>query len=174
MTVLGSLVSGPGTRVLGVIGAAMVDEKGNTNSTWTRGGDFLVGSGGANDIATAADEVLVTIAHRRDRLVQAVPYVTCPGSNVRTIVTSRGVFERLDDKLVLTRLLPSPLEPEAAITEIKEESEWDFSIADDLVVESPPTLLELRTARMYDPARHFLRGEVPAPVSTAPNPASVS
>ena len=66
-TVLGMVVGGPGTTTVGCLGAAEVDRHGNLNSTRARpDGRFLVGSGGANDVASrAAACVVVTLARPR-------------------------------------------------------------------------------------------------------------
>src|SRR5436309_513588 len=54
--VLGMVIGGPGTVSIGCLGAAQVDRTGDINSTLIPGGAFLVGSGGANDVASRADE----------------------------------------------------------------------------------------------------------------------
>ena len=94
MGVLGTLVSGPGTRTIGMLGAGQIDATGAINSTYGADGSFLVGSGGANDVMSAADDVIVTVAHQEGRLVERVGYVTCPGDRVSTIVSDLCVFER--------------------------------------------------------------------------------
>ena len=45
--VLGTLVSGPGTTLLGCLGAAQIDRYGNINSTVIPGKTFLVGRAAA-------------------------------------------------------------------------------------------------------------------------------
>jgi acyl CoA:acetate/3-ketoacid CoA transferase alpha subunit len=90
--VLGTLACGAGNDCLGVIGAAQVDAAGAVNSTQLADGTVLVGSGGANDIASAAEEVIVVAAG--DRLMKRVDYVTSPGQRVVAIVTDRYVLER--------------------------------------------------------------------------------
>ncbi|MER7003293.1 CoA-transferase [Dactylosporangium sp. NPDC000555] len=159
MGVLGTFVSGPGTRTIGMIGAGQVDRTGAINSTIADNGDFIVGSGGANDVLSAADEVIVCVGHGTARLVDKVRYVTSPGTNVSTIVTDLCVFERAaDGEFVLTTLLPtgggSPLE---AVEVIRERTGWSFPIADDLAIEPPPTAAELADLRAFDPNRLFLR-----------------
>ena len=164
--VLGALVGGPGTRSLGVIGAAQIDSDFNTNSTYAEDGSFLVGSGGANDIMSRADEVLVTINLDRSRLVNALPYVTCPGDRVRTVVTSGAVFERRDGALVLSRFLPGAGEDvESAVEWIRERCMWDFTVAHDVKREADPTVEELSALRLFDPERTFLRGQKIGPNS---------
>lgn len=92
--VLGAVTCGADNRCLGVIGAAQVDAQGNLNSTRLDDGALLVGSGGANDIASAAAEVMVLTSCDPSRLVSAVPYITSPGHNVRHVITEEGVLCR--------------------------------------------------------------------------------
>ncbi len=83
-----------GQRCLGVIGAAQVDASGAVNSTRSRRGDFLVGAGGASDIAVGCAEVVVAVRAGRERLVDRVAYVTSRGERVRDIVTELGAYSR--------------------------------------------------------------------------------
>ena len=53
-------------------------------------GTFLVGSGGGNDVASAADEVIVMSTLTVAASVAEVPYVTSPGVRVRAFVTDLG------------------------------------------------------------------------------------
>ena len=57
--VLETLVGGAGTTTIGCLGGAQVDRHGNVNSTLIPDGPFLVGSGGGNDVASVAAEVVV-------------------------------------------------------------------------------------------------------------------
>jgi len=168
MGVLGTLVSGPGTKSVGVIGAGQIDATGAINSTYTEDGDFIVGSGGGNDVLSAADEVIVTVSHQAKRLVSAVPYVTSPGQRVSTIVTDLCVFERgPDDQFVLAALLPAAGETDAeAIDLIRRRTGWEFAISDALTRETAPSPEELVALRAFDPGLLFLRDRKPrsAPV----------
>jgi acyl CoA:acetate/3-ketoacid CoA transferase alpha subunit/acyl CoA:acetate/3-ketoacid CoA transferase beta subunit len=97
LAVLGMLVPAPPGRCLGVIGAAQVDRYGNVNSSgMPAAGMWLVGSGGANDVASAAAAVVVVAAQSQARFVSEVPYVTSPGDRVVAIVSQWGVFRRLE------------------------------------------------------------------------------
>jgi len=158
MSVLGTYVSGPGSRSIGVIGAGEIDRSGAINSTYGRDGRFIVGSGGANDVLSSADEVIITVSHQPGRLVDEVSYVTCPGSRVRTIVTDLAVLERVDGEFVLVALLPAAGEDrDAAVDLVRERTGWDLPISPDLVVEPPATQEELDRLRVFDPALLFLR-----------------
>lgn len=153
--ILGRDVAGPATSCLGVLGAGMIDQRGNINSTWS-GGEFLVGSGGANDVASAADDLAVVIKHGTRRLVPAVEYVTAPGSRVSVIVTSRAVLERRGDGFAAVRYLDD-LPREAAIARIRAEAGWPLDIDPAISREPDPDHADLARLRAYDPAGAFLR-----------------
>jgi acyl CoA:acetate/3-ketoacid CoA transferase alpha subunit/acyl CoA:acetate/3-ketoacid CoA transferase beta subunit len=158
MAVLGTFVSGPTTRCIGAVGAGQIDRGGNINSTWAADGRFLVGSGGANDIGSTADEVVVAVKHRPGRLVESVPYVTSPGERVRAIVTTEGVLERAGGEFELRRYFPRPGESERdAVERILGLTGWELKVSEELAPEPAPTAAELRVIRDFDPRRVFLR-----------------
>jgi acyl CoA:acetate/3-ketoacid CoA transferase beta subunit len=95
-TVLGMVIGGPGTRTVGCLGAAQVDRDGSLNSTQLAGGRFLVGSGGANDVASRATACVVITLARPERLPETAGYVTSPGHRVVSVVTDKGVLRRDD------------------------------------------------------------------------------
>ncbi len=155
--VLGSLVGAESNLCIGALGAGQVDRLGNINSTCIPELDlFLVGSGGAADVAAGAREVVILIDHLPFRLVEKVPYVTCPGSRITAVVTTRGVLEKRGEELVLTGYFPNEGGRQAALEAIRENCGWDLTVADDLAELEPPTLDELRSARVFDPHSFFL------------------
>jgi acyl CoA:acetate/3-ketoacid CoA transferase alpha subunit/acyl CoA:acetate/3-ketoacid CoA transferase beta subunit len=98
-SVLGMVIGGPGTTTVGCLGAAEVDRNGCLNSTELAGGRFLVGSGGANDVASRATACVVVTLARPERLPETVAYVTSPGERVASVVTDMGVLRREDGVL---------------------------------------------------------------------------
>jgi acyl CoA:acetate/3-ketoacid CoA transferase alpha subunit/acyl CoA:acetate/3-ketoacid CoA transferase beta subunit len=158
-SVLGTYVAGPGTRSIGMIGAGEIDRTGAINSTYTADGRFIVGSGGANDVLSAADEVIVTVSQQPTRLVEKVHYVTCPGDRVRTIVTDLAVFDRdADGEFVLTALLPAAGEDDAAaVQRVRELTGWEFRAATKPEREPEPSARDLALLRAFDPKSQFLR-----------------
>jgi acyl CoA:acetate/3-ketoacid CoA transferase beta subunit len=94
--VLGMMIGGPGTRSVGCLGAAQVDRTGCLNSTELAGGRFLVGSGGANDVASRATACVVITMARPERLPEAVDYITSPGERVASVVTDKGILRKHD------------------------------------------------------------------------------
>jgi acyl CoA:acetate/3-ketoacid CoA transferase beta subunit len=142
---------------MGAIGAAQVDRHGNVNST-RMNGMHIVGSGGANDIASAALETIVVAQQRKGQFVDKVEYVTSPGRRVRCVVASQALYEKLDgDELVLTGWFGAEASgAESAIRDIKELCGWDLKVSDSIVRLGDPTPEETALLRIYDPERLFL------------------
>ena len=124
--VLGTLMGGPGTRSIACVGAAQVDRHGNLNSTEIPDGPFLVGSGGANDVVTRADETLVVTALART--VEECGYVTSPGERVHTIVTSDGILERHDGEFRLVAVPSGPGPLEERVRAARDRCGWDLAV----------------------------------------------
>jgi hypothetical protein len=139
--VLGALTCGAQNRCLGVLGAAEVDEAGQLNSSFS-GGELLVGSGGANDIASGANEVIVLCPADPKRLVKRVEFVTSPGHRVRTIATDHGVLERLSPEApwLLSEALGAPSE---ATRSLREKSAFEFQVTGVPLASVPASPLEL-------------------------------
>ena len=155
-TVLGMVVGGPGTRTVACLGAAQVDRDGNLNSTLIPGGPFLVGSGGANDVASRAQGCVVVSLARPDRLVERVGYVTGPGHRVTSVVTDLGVLRR-SDGLLRVAAVPSGPEPlDERVRRLVGACGWDAPVATDVEELDPVTTDEVLALRRYDPERLFL------------------
>ena len=58
------------------------------------------------------------------------------------IVTDLGCYEFIDGEMVLTSLHPG-----CTVEQVRENTGWEVSIADDLRVTEPPTGEELQTIR---------------------------
>jgi len=158
-TMLGVFVSGPTNQCMGVLAAGQVDKFGNANSTKIPGVTYLVGSGGANDIATNNRETIVVINSGKSRLVEKVPYITYPGKNVKTLVTDVGIFEKLGDSetFALTSYIPSKSKQkvEDTIAEIRQRVGWELDIGPNLKKAEPPTEEEITLLRLFDPRGFF-------------------
>jgi len=100
--------------------------------------------------------VVIIIDHSSFRLVEQVPYVTCPGDKITMVITTRGVLEKRDGELVLTGYYPTEGGAEKTLADIKENCGWDLAVADDVAEIAPPTLDELKSVRMFDPHSFFL------------------
>lgn len=162
-TVMGMLAGGATNRCIGLIGAAQVDPFGNVNTTWIPSTEtFIVGSGGANDVASGASEMLVCIEQSKERTPPELPYITSPGKSVRTLVTDLGIFEKLEEKgeLILTAVYEdsdSNIEGiEESVNNVRNNTGWEVKVNDHVREEPPPTHEELLTLRLFDPRRQFI------------------
>ncbi|MBI3636496.1 MAG: glutaconate CoA-transferase, partial [Candidatus Rokubacteria bacterium] len=158
--VMGVFMGGAENRCLGSLAAGQIDKHGNINSTLIPGVTYITGSGGANDITSAAREVLVSLNQSPARFVDKVPYVTAPGARVRSVVSDLGVFRKSPDgdELVLTGVFGAgAVEP--LVRAAREACGWDLRVAPGIERVVPPTLEELRLVRLFDPRRYFL-GEI--------------
>jgi len=164
LAVLGMLVpegEGPAARrgCLGVLGAVQVDRLGNINSSGVPGLAWLVGSGGANDVASTAAAVVVVASQTRSRFVEKVPYVTSPGDRVTAIVSEWGVFRRVEPggEFALAAYYEDPDEPgsEAGIRRARERCGWDLRVLPNPLPLPPPRPELVRRLRLFDPYGHF-------------------
>lgn len=112
-------------RTLAVLTGAQIDRGGNVNSGRI-GGTHFVGSGGANDALSNADEVVLVVEASPRRLVEAVEYVTGPGTAVTTVVTQYGTLRKREDELRIGTVHVPPGEtPESRLVAFEEAVGWD-------------------------------------------------
>jgi acyl CoA:acetate/3-ketoacid CoA transferase beta subunit len=155
-TVLGMVVGGPGTRTVACLGAAQVDRDGNLNSTTIPGGPFLVGSGGANDVASRATSCVVVSLARPERLVERVGYITSPGHSVTRIVTDRGVLRRQEGVLRIAAVPSGAGSLTERVQALADVCGWDVETVRQVEELDPVTHDEVMALRRYDPERLFL------------------
>jgi acyl CoA:acetate/3-ketoacid CoA transferase beta subunit len=152
---LSLLVGGQASRSIGALGAAQIDRHGNINSTLIPGEQLLMGSGGANDVATSAGETVVIALQSRDRFVDSVPYVTAPGDRIQAVVSQLGVFKKEESELTLWAVPGDDVD--GGVREARERCGWDLRVAREVERIDPPTRTELRTVRLIDPHGWFRR-----------------
>lgn len=155
--VYGTFVGGARNNCLSVLGGAQIDKFGNIN-TLKIDDLYFIGPGGAAD-AINARQTLVVARQSRDRLLENVPFISCSGDRVRTLVTNLGVFEKLgeDGVFTLTKYFAGRfLTQEERIKEIRENCGWELKIAESLEGVSAPTAEELAILRSLDPQEFFI------------------
>ncbi|MFJ5652921.1 CoA-transferase [Streptomyces microflavus] len=157
-TLGGAVAANP--RCLGVLSAAEIDPDANINTTLLPDGRWITGSGGANDIASSVDCVVVAVASPR-RYVPRLTHLTSPGLHVRDVVSQFGRFTRpgAGTAFELTSWLP-PVPgrgrgaqdlrdgPEAAVREL---TGWAVGVSGFLTDEKAVTTEELTLLRTMDP-----------------------
>ena len=157
--VLGLLMSGENQSCLGALSAAQVDRFGNLNSTIVPPNLLITGSGGANDVASGASEVLVVVPHSPLRFVAQVPYITAPGHRVKTLVSTLGLFEKMYDQkeFSLTGVIQDGKStPDETVRSIQAQCGWDLKVAPSLRTIGLPTAEEMALLRLFDPQKFFL------------------
>ena len=158
---------------VGFLGGAQVDKYGNLNSSLV--GTFekpivrLPGSGGANDIASSANEVYIIMYHEKKRFVERVDFLTSPGyltggrsfeesglvgGGVQKVITNLGI---LDFEPKTRRMRVVALHPGVRVEEVHAKTGFELLVADNLEVTPPPTDEELKLLRALDPERKFLK-----------------
>lgn len=156
-SILGLYVGGRHNTCVAIIGAGQIDPVGNINSTYGNDGRFLVGSGGANDIASTARDIVAVTQQSRHRLVESLTYVTSPGTNVSTLVTDLGVFKKREGRLVLTSFHPvDGMDDQGCVEKIRSRCGWPLVVAHDLSSSPIPCASDLLRLRLFDPRNEFL------------------
>ncbi len=163
-TMMGILVGGANNKCIGMLGTAQIDKHGNINTSRIDG-KHLIGSGGSNDICSAASEVIAVIIQSPGRVVEKVDYITSPGAKVSCLVTNLGVFEKIDgnDYFSLTSYFPDEgRSPEQIIENIKALCGWKLEVSPNIAEALPPTPEELQITRLLDPQGYHIGKQLAA------------
>ena len=155
-SVLGMVIGGPGTTTVGCLGAAEVDRHGNLNSTQLASGRFLVGSGGANDVASRATACVVLTLARPERLPDKVAYVTSPGDRVVSVVTDKGILRRSEGELRVAAVPAGPGSVEQRVRAFVASCGYAPAVARHVEELSGVNVREVRSLREFDRERLFL------------------
>lgn len=158
----GVSAGGINSGCLGILGAGQLDKEGNINSTIIRtsskGDIYLSGAGGGNDIASVTREVVIVAIQRANRLVEKVPYITCPGEKVSTLVTNEGVYVKNGAEFALKSYFPSQACSEKErVAEISQSCGWALKTLPQLEKLPYPTQGELNLLRSFDPEKVFIK-----------------
>jgi glutaconate CoA-transferase subunit B len=159
----------------GFLGGAQIDQYGNLNSSFIGDPDHpkvrLPGTGGANDIASLASKILVSMHHEKKRFVEKVDFITTPGylqggdsreragltvGGVYKVITHLGVFD-FDEET--KRMRVEALHPGASLDEVKERTGFELVVPDNIPNTEPPTEEELRILRVLDPDQRYTKAK---------------
>jgi acyl CoA:acetate/3-ketoacid CoA transferase beta subunit len=164
-------ISQAGYIDFGFLGAAQMDMYGNINTTVIGDHDLpqvrLPGSGGANDVASFSQRLIIIVASQSKRtFVNKVDFLTTPGyldgpggreraglpekSGPYRVITQLGIYG-FDEKT--KRLTLISLNPGVTIADIKENSSFEILMPDKVGISPEPTEKHLRILReQIDPA----------------------
>ena len=152
-------VGGQNARCISILSAAQVDRYGNLNAAKLSDDILLVGPGGSNDNTSGASEVIVVMPQIRDRFLDRLPYIACCGDRVSTLISTMGILEKSNgQELILTQCmtLSTSMSIKKRIETTRENCGWELKVADQVGEISPPTIEELTTLRLLDPAGFFI------------------
>ena len=147
----------------GFLGAAQVDMHGNINTSVIGSMDRprvrLPGSGGANDIISLCNEVLIVTQHEPRRFVDRVDFVTSPGylsgddSRARAgLVTGRlGAvvtdLALLDFEPASRRMRLRGLQPGVSVAQVRAQTGFELLVSDEITELTPPSPEEIAIYR---------------------------
>jgi glutaconate CoA-transferase, subunit B len=160
------------SNIVGIIGAAQIDQFGNLNSTLT--GNYnettarFPGSGGACDVASFVNTNIVFMKLEKRKFVKKLPYITSPGwidgwnSRVKeglndhgptTVITDMGIFGfESDSKKMMLKEFYKGITPET----IRGNISFDIDISNATPTHFP-TIEELKILReKTDPEKLIL------------------
>jgi glutaconate CoA-transferase subunit B len=147
----------------GFLGAAQVDMYGNINTSvigsMERPRVRLPGSGGANDIISLCNEVLIVTQHEPRRFVERVDFVTSPGylsggdsraraglmaGRLGAVVTDLAL---LDFEPASRRMRLCGLQPGVSIAQVREQTGFELLLSDEITELPPPSSEEIALYR---------------------------
>jgi acyl CoA:acetate/3-ketoacid CoA transferase beta subunit len=152
----------------GFLGAAMIDARGNINTTiigdWERPTVRLTGSGGANDVGSLCHRTIIMMRQDKRRFVEKVDFITTPGyldgpgareraglperTGPYRVITQLGLYD-FDGDTKRLRLLA--LHPGVTVEDIKANSSFEILIPEQVQTTQPPTEEERRLLHEIDP-----------------------
>ena len=112
------------------------------------------------DVACGANESMVTMIQERERMLEEAPYITSPGRKIRTLVTTMGVYEKIEgsDEFTLTGVIPDAehADRESLVRRAKDNCGWDLKVAPEVSIAPTPDPEDLAVLRLWDPKGQFL------------------
>ena len=150
----------------GFIGGAEVDKYGNINTSYI--GDLdnpkvkLPGSGGAPDIATMAERLIIIINHQKHRLVEKVDFITSPGyldggdARNKAGLPGAGPAVIITDRAILRPYGPNnefhlaSVHPGHTAEEVIQNTGWDLRLLPEIEETTVQTLAEMDALHYID------------------------
>ena len=147
----------------GFLGAAQVDMYGNINTSVIGSPERprvrLPGSGGANDIISLCNEVLIVTQHEPRRFVEQVDFITSPGylsggdsraraglvcGRLGAVVTDLAL---LDFEPASRRMRLRGLQAGVTVSQVREQTGFDLLVSEEIENLGPPSAEELAIYR---------------------------
>jgi glutaconate CoA-transferase subunit B len=119
----------------------------------------LPGSGGANDIISLCNEVLIVTQHEPRRFVEQVDFITSPGylsggdSRARSGLTAGRLGAVVTDLALLDfspasrRMRLRALQPGVTVGQVREQTGFELLLSDQITELTPPSAEEIALYR---------------------------
>ncbi len=158
----------------GFLGGAQIDPYGNLNSTVIGDHDQpkvrLPGSGGGNDVGSHCWRTIAIMRHDQRRFVEKVDFITTPGyltgpgaREAAGLSPGTGPYRVVTNLAVLgyhpesKRMLLLQTQPGISVDDVLKNTGFELLIADDVTVNPPPSMDELRVLRdEVDRERYYI------------------
>jgi acyl CoA:acetate/3-ketoacid CoA transferase beta subunit len=157
---------------VGFLGGLEVDQYGNLNTSLVGDprGQFrhMIGSGGANDIASCAQRTIIIMRHEARKLNAAISFITSPGyiggGNQRTeagllggpsrVITDKAIFGFHPETRKMQLL---SIHPGTTLEDVLANMSFQPVISPDIPFTEPPEAEQLRLIReVIDPGRTYM------------------
>lgn len=158
---------------VGFLGGLEVDQFGNLNTSLIGDpkGNFrhMIGSGGANDIASCAKRTIIIMRHEERKIRKAISFNTSPGyitgSNSRARAGLAGGPSRvITDKAIFgfhpesKQMMLSSIHPGITLDEVLETMGFSPIVPEHVPYTEPPTQEQVRLIREVIDPRHMYMG----------------
>jgi glutaconate CoA-transferase subunit B len=161
----------------GFLGGAQIDPYGNLNSVTIGDHDHpkarLPGSGGGNDVGSLCWKTVAIMQHDKRRFVPKVDFVTTPGylsgkdarenaglprgTHPITVVSTLALMDYDDGPGGSYRMRLAATHPGVTVQDVIDNTGFDLIIPEQVLVNDPPSELELRLLREeIDPERFYI------------------
>ena len=163
---------------VGFLSGVQVDQHGNLNTTFVSDESGrrkrLGGSGGANDLASLAKEIIIIMRHEKRRFVPRVQYITSPGyvsgsherqrlglpgGGPKMVITDLCVFGFDDES---ERMKLASLHPGVTAEDVRKNTGFEVDVPGDIGMTPVPTSEELRLLREVIDPQHVYIGKEPS------------
>ena len=157
---------------VGFLGGLETDEYGNLNTTLVGDpkGKFrhMVGSGGANDIASSAKRTIIIMRHEARKLKKAISFVTSPGylnggDSRQEAGLTGGPYRVITDKAIFgfhpesKRMLLLSIHPGNTVEDVIQTMGFEPLVSADVPFTESPTDEQLRLIRtVIDPDKMYM------------------
>lgn len=158
---------------VGFLGGLEVDQFGNLNTSLLGDpkGKFrhMIGSGGANDIASCAKRTIIIMRHEERKIRQAISFITSPGyltgGDSRSQAGLEGGPSRvITDKAIFSfhpetkQMMLSSIHPGITLEEVLDTMGFRPVVPENITYTEPPTPDQVRLIREVIDPRHMYMG----------------